>query len=125
VVLPQLSRRQALAGFGAAAGRRLWRTPGSSGPYPYAASASAVYGFTVARGGAVTEVSASDAGTGRTLWTHDAGQLLDSAVAGGLVFLEDAVSITEGTGYLAAVDAATEPAGGARPTSADRRTCRS
>jgi hypothetical protein len=146
--------------FDAAAGRRLWRTPGSSGPYPYAASASAVYGFTVARGGAVTEVSASDAATGRTLWTHDAGQLLDSAevgwlayadglvyiaagtteddtagqpavraldartgrrvwgagagsepqtpaVAGGLVFLEDAVSITEGTGYLAAVDAAT------------------
>jgi outer membrane protein assembly factor BamB len=143
-----------------AAGRRLWRTSGSSGPYPYAASASAVYGFTVTPGGATTEVSASDAATGRRLWTHDAGRMLDSAevgwlaysaglvyvaagttedstsgqpavraldartgrlvwrafagptpqlpaVAGGLVFAEDAASGTAASGYLVALDAAT------------------
>jgi outer membrane protein assembly factor BamB len=83
--------------FDAATGARLWRTPGSSGPYPYAASASAVYGFTVTRGGGTTEVSASDAATGRTLWTHDAGQMLDSAEVGWLAYAGGLVYIAAGT----------------------------
>ena len=83
--------------FDAATGRRLWRTPGSSGPYPYAASASAVYGFTVTRGGTTTGVSASDAATGRALWTHDAGQMLDSAKVGWLAYAGGLVYIAAGT----------------------------
>ena len=80
--------------FDAAAGRRLWRTPG---PYPYAASASAVYGFSVAASGAVTLVSASDAATGRTLWIHDVGRMLDDAKVGWLAYARGLVYVAPGT----------------------------
>lgn len=83
--------------FDAATGRRLWRTPGSSGPYPYAASASAVYGFTVTPRTGMTYVSASDAATGRTLWTHDTGQMLDSAKVGSMAYAQGLVYIAAGT----------------------------
>jgi eukaryotic-like serine/threonine-protein kinase len=83
--------------FDAATGRRLWQTPGSSGPYPYAASASAVFGFTVTPRTGMTYVSASDAATGRTLWTHDAGQVLDSAKVGWMIYAGGLVYIAAGT----------------------------
>jgi outer membrane protein assembly factor BamB len=83
--------------FDAATGGRLWRTSGSSGPYPYAASASAVYGFTVTPRGGMTYVSASDAATGRTLWTHDAGRMLDSAKVGSMGYAGGLVYIAAGT----------------------------
>lgn len=91
--------------FDAATGRRLWRTPGSSGPYPYAASASAVYGFTVTPRGGVTYASASDAATGRTLWTHDAGKVLDSAKVGSMAYADGLVYIAAGTAGQPAVRA--------------------
>ncbi len=83
--------------FDAATGRQLWRTPGSSGPYPYAASASAVYGFTVTPRTGMSYVSASDAANGRTLWTHDAGQVLDSAKVGWMIYAGGLVYIAAGT----------------------------
>jgi outer membrane protein assembly factor BamB len=46
-------------------GRLAWRTPGSAGPRPYAASSGAVFGFTVTRGGA-TDVGATSAASGTT-----------------------------------------------------------
>lgn len=82
--------------FDAETGRRLWRTSGSSGSYPYAASSSAVYGFTVTAND-TTEVVANDAATGRMLWAHDAGQILDSAKVGWLSYADGRVYIAGGT----------------------------
>jgi outer membrane protein assembly factor BamB len=67
----------------AATGRTAWRTPGPAGPRPYAASSGAVFGFAVTVGGA-TDVVAASAASGLTLWTHDAGPLLDNAKVGWL-----------------------------------------
>jgi outer membrane protein assembly factor BamB len=80
----------------AATGRQAWRTPGSAGPRPYAASSSAVFGFAVTGGGA-TDVVATGAASGRTLWTHDAGSLLDNAKVGWLAYAGGLVYVAAGT----------------------------
>jgi outer membrane protein assembly factor BamB len=80
----------------AATGRLAWRTPGSAGPRPYAASPGAVFGFTVTRGGA-TDVVATSAASGHTLWTHDAGPLLNNAKVGWLTYGGGLVYVAAGT----------------------------
>jgi outer membrane protein assembly factor BamB len=80
----------------AATGRMVWRTSGPAGPRPYAASLAAVFGFTVTRGGA-TDVVATSAASGRTLWTHDAGPLLDNAKVGWLAYGGGLVYVAAGT----------------------------
>src|SRR5947209_9742164 len=65
-----------ICAFDAATGREAWRTPGASGSRPLAAGPGAVFGFTVRPGGG-TVVVATSAATGRTLWAHDTGRLLD------------------------------------------------
>ena len=82
--------------FDAATGRELWRTPGASGPRPYAAGPGAVFGFTVTPGGR-TQVAATSAATGRTLWTGDAGQMLDNAKVGWLAYAGGLVYAAAGT----------------------------
>lgn len=80
----------------ATTGRQAWRTPGSAGPRPYAASQAAVFGFAVTGGGA-TDVVAASATSGRTLWTHDAGPLLDNAKVGWLAYAGGLVYVAAGT----------------------------
>lgn len=82
--------------FDAATGRELWRTPGSSGPRPYAAGPGAVFGFTVTPGGR-TGVVATSATTRRTLWTDDVGRLLDSAKVGWMAYAGGLVYVAAGT----------------------------
>jgi outer membrane protein assembly factor BamB len=82
--------------FDAVTGKQLWRTPGPSGPRPYAAGPGAAFGFSVTSGG-TTNVLASSAATGRTLWTHDAGRMLDSAKVGWLAYAGEQVYIAAGT----------------------------
>jgi outer membrane protein assembly factor BamB len=85
----------------AATGRPAWRTPGSAGPRPYAASSAAVFGFAVtgggATGGGATDVVATSAASGQTLWTHDAGPLLDNAKVGWLAYAGGLVYVAAGT----------------------------
>ena len=80
----------------AATGRPAWRTPGPAGPRPYAASSGAVFGFAVTGGGA-TDVVATSAASGQTLWTHDAGPLLDNAKVGWLAYAGGLVYVATGT----------------------------
>ena len=80
----------------AATGRLAWRTSGSAGPRPYAASPDAVFGFAVTRGGA-TDVVATSAASGHTLWTHDAGPLLNNAKVGWLTYGGGLVYVAAGT----------------------------
>jgi outer membrane protein assembly factor BamB len=77
----------------AATGRQAWI---ATGPRPYAASSGAVFGFAVTRGGA-TDVVATGAASGRTLWTHDAGPLLDNAKVGWLAYADGLVYAAAGT----------------------------
>lgn len=103
-----------ICAFDAATGRAVWRTPGTSGPRPRAAGPGAVFGFTVTPGGQ-TVVAAASAATGRTLWTHDAGRLLDNAkvgwmaCAGGLVYVAagETENDTAGQPTVRALDART------------------
>ena len=81
----------------AATGRQAWRTPGSAGPRPYAAGPGAVFGFAVIGGGSATDVVATSATSGRTLWTHDAGPLLDNAKVGWLAYAGGLVYVAAGT----------------------------
>ena len=80
----------------AATGRLAWRTSGSAGPRPYAASPDAVFGFAVTRGGA-TDVVATSAASGHTLWTHDAGPLLNNAKVGWLTYGGGLAYVAAGT----------------------------
>ena len=80
----------------AATGALAWRTPGAAGPLPYAAGPGAVFGFAVT-GGGVTNVVATSAAAGRTLWTHDAGALLDNAKVGWLAYAGGLVYLAAGT----------------------------
>ncbi|HEV2251563.1 MAG TPA: PQQ-binding-like beta-propeller repeat protein, partial [Streptosporangiaceae bacterium] len=80
----------------AATGRQAWRTSGPAGPRPYAAGPGAVFGFVVTGGGA-TDVVATSAASGRTLWTHDAGPLLDNAKVGWLAYASGLVYVAAGT----------------------------
>jgi outer membrane protein assembly factor BamB len=80
----------------AATGRQAWQTPGSAGPRPYAASPGAVFGFAVTGGGA-TNVVATSGASGRILWSHDAGPLLDNAKVGWLAYAGGLVYVAAGT----------------------------
>ena len=80
----------------AATGAPVWRTPGAAGPRPYAAAPGAVFGLAVT-GGGVTNVVATSAAAGRTLWTHDAGALLDNAKVGWLAYAAGLVYVAAGT----------------------------
>jgi outer membrane protein assembly factor BamB len=77
----------------AATGRPAWQ---ATGPRPYVASSGAVFGFTVTGRGA-TDVVATSATSGRKLWTHDAGPLLDNAKVGWLAYADGLVYVAAGT----------------------------
>jgi outer membrane protein assembly factor BamB len=83
--------------FDAPSGYRVWRTPGTAGPLPYAAGAGAVYGFELTGSDHATSVVASGAASGRTLWTYDAGPMLDNAGVGFLTYAGNSVYIAGGT----------------------------
>jgi outer membrane protein assembly factor BamB len=79
--------------FNAATGKLMWRI---AGPRTYATGPGAAFGFQVSSGD-VTTVVASSAATGRPLWTHDAGHLLDNAKVGSLSYADGLVYIAAGT----------------------------
>jgi outer membrane protein assembly factor BamB len=83
--------------FDAATGRQLWRTPGTSGPRPFAADPGAVFGFMVTSGGGRTEVVATSAATRQTLWAADVGHMLDNAKLGWMTCASGVVYIAAGT----------------------------
>jgi outer membrane protein assembly factor BamB len=75
----------------ASTGRLRWRSDGT-GPLPYAAGPGAVFGFRSAPDG-TSQVVASSATSGRTLWIHDTGHLLGNAAAGWLRYASGMVYI--------------------------------
>lgn len=83
--------------FDAASGRQLWRTPGTSGPRPFAADPGAVFGFMVTSGGGRTEVVATSATTRQTLWTTDVGHMLNNAKLGWMTCASGLVYVAAGT----------------------------
>ena len=98
----------------AATGRKLWRTPGNSGPYPWTTGPGAVFGFMATPDGRI-EVVATSAATGRALWTKNVGSLLDSAQDGAMCYASGLVYVgggatahsTEGQPTVRALDART------------------
>ena len=79
--------------FDSKTGRLAWHIPG---PRTFAAGSHAAFGFQVSNSD-VTTVIAASAATGRTLWTHDAGHLLDDAKVGWLSYANGLVYIAAGT----------------------------
>jgi outer membrane protein assembly factor BamB len=88
-------------------GAVVWQTNanGVAGPQPYAAGPGAMYGFQTPPA-AETGVVASSAASGQTLWTHNAGALLNSSLTGWLAYADGLVFIAPGTSQT---NAATEP----------------
>jgi outer membrane protein assembly factor BamB len=84
-----------------------WQTNanGVPGPQPYAAGPGAMYGFQTPPA-AETGVVATSATSGQTLWTHNAGALLNSSVSGWLAYASGLVFIAPGTSQSSS---ATEP----------------
>jgi outer membrane protein assembly factor BamB len=97
----------------ASTGHLMWRSDGA-GPLAYAAGQGAVFGFRSAPGG-TSQVVASGATSGRSLWTHDTGHLLGSAAtgwlryAGGMVYIAAGIShdLTAAQPSVRALDAET------------------
>lgn len=83
----------------AATGKLAWQT---QGPEIYAAGATAAFGFEVTS--SRTTVVALNATSGQTLWTHDAGKLLDNAAVGWLGYAGQLVYIAAGTTELTATE---------------------
>jgi outer membrane protein assembly factor BamB len=79
--------------FASKTGKLGWHIPG---PRTFAAGAGAAFGFQVSNSDVTTVVAAS-AATGRTIWTHDAGHLLDNAKVGWLSYANGLVYLAAGT----------------------------
>jgi outer membrane protein assembly factor BamB len=86
----------AIYAVNSATGKPAWHTR-PSGPSPYAAGPGAVYGFQLTDGGAKTSVAALSATSGKSVWTYDAGDLLNNAGEGSLIYANGKVFVAAGT----------------------------
>jgi outer membrane protein assembly factor BamB len=92
----QSDGNSAIYAVNAATGKAAWHTQ-PSGLVPYTAGPGAVYGFQLTGAGPKTSVVALSAASGKSLWTYEAGDLLNDAGEGSLSYADDKIFIGAGT----------------------------